>query len=311
MPVDPTVAYRRVRQLSGSGPTITPARARAVATGLRRAGAVAPGIVATQTGLHHLLEDVESKPVSVLARPGWAQAAALSVSPFLDPLVGEKKIQSRIASEELAAALAVMAPRILGQYDPFALTALPGQGLPIEGRLLLVAPNIWDFSSEWNLDSRDIQLFVCVHEFTHAFQFTAAPWLKDVLIAKVRIAMDSIEDSFSADALSELLAIMSILEGHAEYVMNTVPIARIPSRKRITAAIKARRGSGGQLAQALKKLLGFDLKLDQYSEGEAFVKAIISSHGHEGFNTLWTNPGYVPGPDEIKDPQSWIDRVLS
>lgn len=310
MPVDPTVAYRRVRQFSGSGPAITRARARAVATGLRRSAAAAPEIVASVTELHDHLESVESTPVSILARPGWAQAAAVSVSPLLDDLIDGGRLADRIVSEELAAALALLAPRILGQYDPFALTALPGQGLPIPGRLLLVAPNIWQFASDWNLDSRDVQLFVSVHEFTHAFQFTAAPWLKDVIIAKVRIAIDSLDEGLQSDSLQDLLALMAVLEGHAEYVMNSVPIARIPSRKRITAAIAARRGARSQLTKSINRLLGIDLKMNQYEQGEAFVSAIISAEGHEGMNRLWQNPAYLPNADEMKDPLSWVTRVL-
>ncbi|MEZ7898413.1 MAG: zinc-dependent metalloprotease [Flaviflexus sp.] len=311
MPVDPTVAYRRVRQLSGSGPTITPAKAHAVAIGLRRAADQAPAIVAQQTELFDHLEDVQSKPVSVLARPGWAQAAALSVSPFLDNLVRDSKVQSRVVSEELGIALAVMAPRILGQYDPFALTALPGQGLPIEGRLLLIAPNVFDFSTDWNLDIRDVQLFVCVHEFTHAFQFTAAPWLKDVLVSRVSSALAAMDEGMMEEELDGIMAIMTVLEGHAEYVMNTVPIARIPSRKRITAAIKSRRQSGSQISKFVKNLLGFDLKVNQYEDGEKFVDHVVRLAGHEGFNRVWETPMNLPTPDELKDPQSWCQRVLS
>lgn len=311
MPVDPTIAYRRVRQFSGSGPTITPAKARAVAIGLRRCAALAPDVVARVTELHDFRDDVAATPVSVLARPGWAQAAAISAAPLVEDLTGGGKLSDRMVSEELAAGLALLAPKILGQYDPFALTAIEGQGLPVAGRLLLVAPNIWEFASEWNLDSRDVQLFVCVHEFTHAFQFTAAPWLKDVIIAKVRIAIDSLDDGIHVKALEDLLTAMAVLEGHAEYVMNTVPIARIPSRKRITSAIAARRGSGSSLTKLANRVLGMDLKLNQYTEGEKFVAAIVEAAGHEGMNTLWQNPAYLPSAEELRDPGLWITRVLS
>lgn len=311
MPIDPTIAYRRTRQFSGSGPTITPAKAKAVATSLRQCAAAAPDIVASVTKLDDVTETVAATPVAVLARPGWAQAAAISAAPLIEEFTNGGRIGNRLVSEEMAGALAFLAPRILGQYDPFALTAIPGQGLPIPGRLLLVAPNVWEFASEWNLDNRDVQLFVCVHEFTHAFQFTAAPWLKDVLIAKVRLVIDAIDDGFEEDALDDLLALMAVLEGHAEYVMNTVPIARIPSRKRITAAVAARRGAGSNLARFANRLLGVDLKLDQYRDGEKFVSTVIRERGHDGLNTLWQNPLYVPDVNELKDPHSWIARVLS
>jgi len=311
MPVDPTIAYRRVRQFSGSGPAITPAKARAVAIGLRRCAAQAPDVVADVMELDSLRDEVAATPVSVLARPGWAQAAAISAAPLIDGLTSGRRINDRVVSEELAAGLALIAPRILGQYDPFALTAVESRGLPVPGRLLLIAPNIWQFATEWNLDSRDLQLFVCVHEFTHAFQFTAAPWLKDVMIAKVRIALEGADDGLQSSALDDLLAVMAVLEGHADYVMNTVPIARIPSRKRITAAIRARRTSGSTLTKIAGRALGMDLKLNQYAQGEQFVSAIIGAAGHDGMNVLWQNPAHLPTPAELKDPSSWITRVLS
>ncbi len=311
MPVDPTIAYRRVRQLSGSGPDITPAKARAVATGLRRAAAAAPEVVAQVTHMHDLTDMVADTPVSVLARPGWAQAAAVSVAPLLDDVLDGGRFTNRLASEELAGALAFLAPRILGQYDPFALTALPGRGLPISGRLLLVAPNISQFATDWNLDIMDVQLFVSVHEFAHAFQFTAATWLKDVIIAKVHMAVESLDEGLSGDAFDELLATMAVLEGHAEHVMNAVPIARIPSRRRITAAIAARRANATGTMKHVNKLLGIDLKLEQYRAGERFVSSIIAAQGHEGFNQIWENPLHLPSAAELKDPQSWATRVLS
>lgn len=310
--IDPKIAFRRVRQLSGSGPRTTSVRARATVAGLREAAERAPGIVAELTEMEDLRGAVEDIPVSVLTRPGWAQAAAQSVGTLLESGPGAEAFSSRFASEEFAAALAFMAPRILGQFDPFALTALPDRGLPIAGRLLLVAPNIAGFDERFDLDRRDVQMFVCVHEFTHAFQFTAAPWLRDVLASKVHATLEQIrtDSKGMSKDLEDIMTIMSVLEGHAEYVMNRVPIARIPSIRRVTGAMARRRSDSSPVRDALTRLLGLDLKMAQYRTGEKFIAHIARRAGHEGINALWETPLYLPSSSELEKPDTWMARVL-
>ncbi|MDO5722775.1 MAG: zinc-dependent metalloprotease [Flaviflexus sp.] len=310
--IDPLIAFRRVRQLAPSGPRTTTARARATVAGLRDSARRAPGIVAELTEMEHLVRDVEDIPVSVLTRPGWAQAAAQSVGTLLESGPAAEAFNSRIASEEFAAALAFLAPRILGQFDPFALTALPDRGLPIAGRLLLVAPNIAGFDERFDLDRRDVHMFVCVHEFTHAFQFTAAPWLRDVLTSKVHATLEQIrEDSRGMhEDLADIMTIMSVLEGHAEYVMNRVPIARIPSIRRVTGAMARRRSDSSPLREAASRLLGLDMKMAQYRKGEEFIAQVARRAGHSGVNALWADPLHLPSPAELDQPSVWMARVL-
>lgn len=310
--IDPLIAFRRVRQLAPSGPRTTKARARAIVNGLRESAEIASGIVAELTELEEVREAVEDIPVSVLTRPGWAQAAAQSVGTLLESGPGAEAFAGRIASEEFAAALAFLAPRILGQFDPFALTALEDRGLPIAGRLLLVAPNIAGFDERFDLDRRDVQMFVCVHEFTHAFQFTAAPWLRDVLTSKVHATLDQIrQDSRGMqEDLEDIMTIMSVLEGHAEYVMNRVPIARIPSIRRVTGAMARRRSDSSPIRDAMTRLLGLDMKMAQYRKGEEFIAHVARRAGHSGVNALWADPLNLPSPAELERPDTWMARVL-
>ncbi|GAA2413786.1 zinc-dependent metalloprotease [Streptomyces glaucosporus] len=227
------------------------------------------------------------------------------------------------------------------------LPGAPGEG---GGRLLLVAPNIVHVERELDVDPHDFRLWVCLHEETHRTQFSAVPWLRDhirgeihsflgetdidpsTLLERLREAVQSLagggrpwsegEDgegrSFvelvqtpaQREILGRLTAVMSLLEGHADYVMDGVGPAVVPSVAEIREKFQKRRAAGaGRLDQALRKLLGLDAKLRQYRDGERFVRAVVDEVGMEGFNKVWTSPNTLPTKAEIAKPADWVARV--
>ncbi|MDT0381780.1 zinc-dependent metalloprotease [Streptomyces sp. DSM 42041] len=218
------------------------------------------------------------------------------------------------------------------------------------GRLLLVAPNIVHVERELEVAPHDFRLWVCLHEETHRTQFSAVPWLRDhvrgeiqaflaetdmdasTLLERLRDAVQSLtgarpqgeEGEESGDRsfvelvqtpaqreiLGRLTAVMSLLEGHADYVMDGVGPQVVPSVVEIREKFTKRRASGaGRLDQALRKLLGLDAKLRQYREGERFVRTVVDEVGMEGFNKVWTSPNTLPTKAEIADPAGWVARV--
>lgn len=112
------------------------------------------------------------------------------------------------------------------------------------------------------------------------------------------------------DILERLTAVMSLLEGHADFVMDGVGPGVVPSVAEIREKFQKRRQAGaGRLDQALRKLLGLDAKLRQYKEGERFVRAVVAQVGMEGFNRVWTSPNTLPTKAEIAAPSDWVARV--
>lgn len=112
------------------------------------------------------------------------------------------------------------------------------------------------------------------------------------------------------EILGRLTAVMSLLEGHADYVMDGVGPQVVPSVADIREKFQKRRASGaGRLDQALRKLLGLDAKLRQYRDGERFVRAVVEEVGMEGFNRVWTSPNTLPTKAEIAKPADWVARV--
>ncbi|MEU9288835.1 zinc-dependent metalloprotease [Streptomyces sp. NPDC048275] len=217
------------------------------------------------------------------------------------------------------------------------------------GRLLLVAPNIVHVERELDVEPHDFRLWVCLHEETHRTQFTAVPWLRDHLegeiqsfleetevdpmtvLERIREAAQSlaggrpegeeeedggrslveiVQTPAQREILARLTAVMSLLEGHADFVMDGVGPAVVPSVSEIREKFQQRRARGAsRLDLALRKLLGLDAKLRQYRDGERFVRAVVEQVGMDGFNRVWTSPNTLPTKTEIAKPADWVARV--
>lgn len=258
-------------------------------------------------------------------------------------------VGGKVTGVELGMLLSFLASRVLGQYETFAPAGpdLPG-GAATGGRLLLVAPNIVHVERELEVDPHDFRLWVCLHEETHRTQFTAVPWLRahlegeiqtflgatemepGAVLERIREAVQSfagaraegergdegpslvelVQTPEQREVLARLTAVMSLLEGHADFVMDGVGPEVVPSVAEIREKFQQRRASGaGRLDAALRKLLGLDAKLRQYRDGERFVRAVVGQVGMDGFNRVWTSPNTLPTKAEIARPGDWVARV--
>jgi coenzyme F420 biosynthesis associated uncharacterized protein len=258
-------------------------------------------------------------------------------------------VGGKVTGVELGMLLSFLASRVLGQYETFAPPArdLPAGGNG-GGRLLLVAPNIVHVERELDVQPHDFRLWVCLHEETHRTQFSAVPWLRDHLegeiqaflaetdvdpmtvLERVREAaqtlaggrpegeeddggrsfVELVQTPAQREILGRLTAVMSLLEGHADFVMDGVGPEVVPSVAEIREKFQQRRAKGAsRLDLALRKLLGLDAKLRQYRDGERFVSGVVDQVGMEGFNRVWTSPNTLPTKSEIAKPADWVARV--
>jgi putative hydrolase len=108
----------------------------------------------------------------------------------------------------------------------------------------------------------------------------------------------------------ETQAVMSLLEGFSDYVMDDVGRELVPDVERISARFHERRQRRTQFERAILRLTGMDLKLEQYKAGERFVRAIATAEGPTALPRLWDGPDSLPRPEEIAQPERWIARVL-
>ncbi|MFJ1901345.1 MULTISPECIES: zinc-dependent metalloprotease [unclassified Streptomyces] len=297
-----------------------------------RAGWIKANVAGFRELLRPLLDKMEER------RGGGAGGAVLGA------------VGSKVTGVEVGMLLSFLASRVLGQYETFApatrdLPASADGG----GRLLLVAPNIVHVERELEVDPHDFRLWVALHEETHRTQFTAVPWLRDHLQGEIQSFLDEtdvdpmtllerlreaaqslaggrpegeegedggrslvevVQTPAQREILGRLTAVMSLLEGHADYVMDGVGPEVVSSVGEIREKFQQRRARGAsRLDQALRKLLGLDAKLRQYRDGERFVRAVVDEVGMDGFNRVWTSPNTLPTKAEIAKPADWIARV--
>jgi coenzyme F420 biosynthesis associated uncharacterized protein len=292
------------------------------------------------TGLN---EGAEVPEARVVDRPDWIRAATRSMRVMTGGADDGHKpgfITGRVTGAQTGAVLAFISSGILGQYDPFA---------PNGGELLLVYPNVIAVERELRVTPADFRLWVCLHEVTHRVQFRANPWLtahmsqalavltqdagEDVAAVAGRLAeyvrnqrngvapepgstgvlglVRAIQAEPQRRALDQLLVLGTLLEGHADHVMDAVGPTVVPSVNVIRRRFDERRQRKQPPVQRLlRALLGVDAKLSQYTRGKAFVDHVVSAVGMTRFNTVWSSAETLPLPTEIDEPRRWIDRVL-
>ena len=330
-------------RLASPGPKVNAGEAAGVVAGLRQAALAAHDPVAETS---RLTSPPGSAPVLIVDRAGWASANIDSMRELIDPVVakmaagmpsqsgeGMAAMGGKITGAETGALLAFFSSKILGQYD------LAPSGQP---RLLLVAPNIVSAEREMGVSPRDFRLWVAMHEETHRVQFTAVPWLREHMIERSRTLALELAPTPSEFAeriqqiaqglpgafrpgstglaevfltpeqkgkIAEITAVMSLLEGHADVIMDDVGPSVIPTVAEIREKFTQRRAGLGQLDRLIRRLLGLEAKMRQYADGAVFVRAVVDRVGTDGFNAVWTSPQTLPTAAEMADPQAWVARV--
>ena len=334
------------RRLVQAGPLVTAAEAGEVVEALRSAAQRSRIPVAETARMHSPLG---SSPVLIVDRPGWIDANIDSLQSMLEPIVAAmiakrrrpaqpasslaQGVGGKVTGAETGALMSFLASKILGQYD-LAPGAMP--------RLLLVAPNVLQTETDMGVDPADFRLWVCLHEETHRVQFTAVPWLRQHVIDSARqLSLDlapdpeqlglklqqlaqnlpdalrsggnGLTDIFATPEqraqIAKVTAIMALLEGHADVVMDDVGPAIVPSVEHIRSRFQQRRKDVSGVDKILRRLLGLEAKMRQYRDGALFVRAVTDKVGTDGFNAVWTSPETLPLPEEIESPATWVRRV--
>ena len=245
-----------------------------------------------------------------------------------------------VLSTEVGVVLGYLAQRVLGQYELVLLDEAVENRPP---RLLFVLPNLGAAVRSFDADEKEFMTWVTLHEVTHAVQFAGVPWLHAHVAGLVRELLSSAEVRIEAprrfripsreevsetmaalrkgdlisivtnkaerDTLDRVQAVMAVIEGHAEHVMDAVAPDLVPSLPKLRAAIDRRRRSQSGLSRLLARLLGMDLKLRQYEEGKRFCDAIVAEAGVEALHHVFSGPEALPTLRELSDPGAWLKRT--
>jgi coenzyme F420 biosynthesis associated uncharacterized protein len=243
-----------------------------------------------------------------------------------------------VTTRQLGFLLGFMGSKVLGQYDLALLTA---EAQP--GKLLFVEENIRQTAKLLDVPLEPFRMWIALHETTHAFEFEAHPWLRPYLAERLerqlrlfgreasglgREAIRSLGRAIRGDndgaehwmerlmteeqrrLFRETQAVMSLLEGFSDYVMDEVGKDLVPGVAQISERFHERRTRRTPFERSMLRLTGMDLKMEQYKKGEKFVRAIADRRGSTALTRLWEGPETLPRDGEIEAPERWIARVL-
>lgn len=242
-----------------------------------------------------------------------------------------------VTTQQLGFLLGFMGTKVLGQYDLALLAAGPA-----DGRVLFVEENIRGTARTLGVPVGPFRMWIALHETAHAFEFEAHPWLRPYLAERLERQLGLLSDDATAlgrDGLRglgralrregtgthwmerlmgdeqrtlfrETQAVMSLLEGFSDYIMDEVGRDLVPDVERISARFHERRERRTAFERAVMRLTGLDLKMEQYKKGERFVRAIADAGGAAALSRLWESSETLPTPAEIDAPDAWRRRVM-
>jgi coenzyme F420 biosynthesis associated uncharacterized protein len=341
--VDWELARSTARTLGKGGPEITLTEAAEVVADLRRKTDEAAGHVIEFT---RMAPQVGHHSVRVVDRGDWAavniDGLKHVISPLTDKITKGREpgaltamVAPRITGLQAGTVLAYLSGRVLGQFEVFSSDP---------GELLLVAPNIVEVERKIEAVPSDFRLWVCLHEVTHRTQFTGVPWMRTYFLSQVQAfadaadagseqlaerirhglaaladsvrnpdsrasVLDLVQTPAQKEIIERLTCLMTLVEGHAEFVMDGVGPDVVPTVLDIRSKFNARRSGQNPIERVIRRLLGVEVKMRQYAEGHKFVAAVVERVGIDGFNRIWESPETLPRTSEIADPDAWVARV--
>jgi coenzyme F420 biosynthesis associated uncharacterized protein len=279
--------------------------------------------------LRELAEPVERRAAEAIELPG--------------PLAGfGRRLAGAAAGAEAGGAVGLAGRRVLAQLE----VSLASSKRP--PRLLFVSPNLASAHLEIGGQAEAFLAWIATHEVTHAAQFAGVTWLRDHLAGELRALLDgaargieprriaaalrralgsdprrAIQSLLRGEAvlalagpeqrarLDRLQAVMTLVEGYAEHVMDAADPERREERAVLRARLAERRESRGGLGDAVARMLGLELKLRQYRLGKSFCDQVVADHGIGALNRVWSGPEAIPSLAELERPDLWLARVAA
>ncbi len=248
-------------------------------------------------------------------------------------------LNRRLASAEVGLLLGYLARRVLGQYHLALLGREPVEG----GKLYYVEPNIRQIEATLGLPRNDFRMWLALHETTHAFEFEGNPWVPTYFngllnqylgtvqhdaqlltsgLSGLRTIVDrtrnrdanaswveAVMTREQRDIFAQLQALMCMVEGYSNHVMNAVGRDLLPTYDTISRRFEQRKTRRSPADELFGRLTGLKLKMEQYRLGEEFIDAVVAARSHAVARRIWDGPEFLPTMEEIRNPSSWLTRI--
>lgn len=261
-----------------------------------------------------------------------------------------RMLQTTAVSAEVGLLLGYISRRVLGQYDLLVSEeAAPKRrgrlGPTTNPSLYFVGPNMVETERRFGFIPEEFALWVALHEVTHRFQFEGVPWLRPRFLGLVHDYLDSVDlDAkglaqrlaaagrklmsksvpaeekspmylFATDeqkkVLDQIQALMAVVEGHGNFVMDSIGEKVIPSFRQMRHIFQRRRQQQSVVQRVVAQAIGLEMKLRQYEVGQAFCEGVAAQGGPDALRHLWVDPAHFPTMDELRSPDTWLGRVAA
>jgi putative hydrolase len=260
------------------------------------------------------------------------------MSRFLEQIVGAAA--PMLLSLMAGSLLGHLAAHSFGQYD----LPIPR---PKSDELVLVVANLDEFGEAWSLQKDDLLLWICLHEITH-HAVLGVPHVRATLEAylaeyaagftttggglETRLGEMTLEDPNSlielqqrfsdpevllgairSDAQLRLLprleALVAVIVGYVDWVMDQVGSNLVGSYGQLTEALRRRRVEADASDRFVEQLLGLEKTQAVYDRGTAFIAGVVERAGAAGLERLWSGADVLPTPAEVDAPGLWLARI--
>jgi coenzyme F420 biosynthesis associated uncharacterized protein len=337
--IDWEAAGRFGSRLAGTGPRLDSEQRARLKHDFSELVVEAEGLVTQLTGLSI---DGATTRSWVMSRSTWIrqnlQGFESALAPFAERL-GERTgngalsaVRRKVLAAQVGGLLGYMGRKVLGQYDLF----VPREAQEI---LYFIGPNVAELEGRYGFEPREFRLWLCLHEVAHRVQFGGVPWLRPYLRSMIDGYLGSIEldtrkliqtirrareeaargpthglgvlfyvmTPEQRETFRRMQAVMSLLEGHGNYVMTALSAGRIRGEPRMRRILARRRHS--PVDRVIQKAIGLDVKVRQYAIGERFVARVVQRVGMDGFNRVWERERNLPTLEEVGSPDHWVERL--
>jgi len=210
-----------------------------------------------------------------------------------------------------------------------------------------VLANVDEFGREWSLPDDDLRLWVCVYEVAHhavlsvphvrarlqslldeyvaSFEPDSAALesklgeldvsdmsaLTDMqqFFGDPELLLGAIQSPAQRELLPRLEAIVAVIVGYVDHLMDEVGQGLIGPYGMVTAATRRRRVTADPSDRLVEGLLGLQMAQAQYERGWTFIEGVVQRAGHDALERLWASERELPTPAEFDAPGLWLARI--